>query len=125
SLREVMDRGGVFFVNLAKGKIGGDGASLLGSLIVSRHGLMALQRADTPETDRAPFFVYLDEFHTFTTLALAGMLSELRKYGVGLILAHQYVAQLQEEVKHAILGNVGTLVCFRIGPEDVLVLGRE
>jgi hypothetical protein len=125
SLRALMDGRGVLLVNLAKGKIGGDGASLLGSLIVSRLGLTGVARTDVPEANRTPFFVYLDEFHTFTTLSLAGMLSELRKYRVGLILSHQYVFQLEEEVKHAILGNVGTLVCFRIGPEDALILGRQ
>lgn len=125
NLRALLDRRGVLLVNLAKGKIGGDGASLLGSLIVSRLGLTGVARTDVPEQARMPFFVYLDEFHTFTTLSLAGMLSELRKYRVGLILSHQYVFQLEEEVKHAILGNVGTLLCFRIGPEDARILGAE
>jgi len=125
SLRALLDGRKVFLVNLAKGKIGGDGASLLGSLIVSSLGLAGVARTDMPEAARTPFFVYLDEFHTFTTLSLAGMLSELRKYRVGLILSHQYVFQLEEEVKHAILGNVGTLVCFRIGPEDARILGGE
>ena len=124
-LRSLLDGRGVLLVNLAKGRIGGDGASLLGSLIVSSLGLAGVSRTDVPEEDRTPFFVYLDEFHTFTTLSLAGMLSELRKYRVGLILSHQYVFELEEEVKHAILGNVGTLVCFRIGPEDALILGRQ
>ena len=99
-------------------------ASLLGSLIVSSLGLAGVSRTDIPEETRTPFFVYLDEFHTFTTLSLAGMLSELRKYRVGLILSHQFVFQLEEEVKHAVLGNVGTLVCFRIGPEDARILGE-
>jgi hypothetical protein len=125
SLREVLDRRKVLLVNLAKGKIGGDGASLLGSLIVSRLGLAGLSRADMPEASRPPFFLYLDEFHTFTTLSLASMLSELRKYRVGLVLAHQFMAQLQPEIRHAILGNVGTIVCFRIGPEDALILERQ
>ncbi len=124
-LRDLMDGGKVLLVNLSKGKIGGDGAGLLGSLIVSRLGLTGVSRTDMPESQRRPFFVYLDEFHTFTTLSIAGMLSELRKYRIGLVLAHQFMAQLEEEVKHAVLGNVGTLVCFRIGPEDALVLGRR
>lgn len=118
NLRRVLDDRGVLLVNLAKGRIGGDGAALLGSLIVSRLGLTGLSRQDVPEETRVPFFVYLDEFHTFTTTALAGMLSELRKYRLGLVLAHQYAAQLEQEVRDAIFGNVGTLVAFRVGPDD-------
>lgn len=125
SLRDVMDRGGAFLVNLAKGRIGGDGASLLGSLIVSHLSLMGLSRTDTPEESRVPFFVYLDEFHSFTTLSLAGMLSELRKYRVGLTLSHQYMAQLEPEVKDAVLGNAGTIITFRIGPEDARIIERQ
>jgi hypothetical protein len=124
-VRSVMDGRRVLLVNLSKGKIGADGASLLGSLIVSRLGLAGVSRTNVPEADRAPFYVYLDEFHTFTTLSLADMLSELRKYRVSLTLVHQFVHQLQDEVKHAILGNVGTMLCFRIGPEDALLLGRQ
>jgi len=124
-LRDIMDNRRVFLVNLSKGKIGADGAALLGSLIVSRLGLAGVSRTNVPEEGRMPFYVYLDEFHTFTTLSIAGMLSELRKYRVGLILAHQYVFQLDEEVKHAVLGNVGTLVCFRVGPEDARILGSQ
>jgi hypothetical protein len=122
--RKVMDEGQVLLVNLAKGRIGSDGCSLLGALLVSRLGLAALSRADVPEATRRPFFVYLDEFQSFTTLSVAGMLSELRKYRVGLILAHQYMDQLAPEIRDAVLGNAGTIVCFRVGPGDVAVLGR-
>jgi hypothetical protein len=125
NLREVLDSGKVLLVNLAKGRIGADGAALLGSLIVSRLGLTGVSRQDVPEETRVPFFVYLDEFHTFTTTALAGMLSELRKYRLGLILAHQYVAQLEQEVRDAIFGNLGTLVAFRVGPDDAKALVRQ
>ncbi len=122
--RKVMDEGQVLLVNLAKGRIGADGCSLLGALLVSRLGLTALSRADVPEVSRRSFFVYLDEFQSFTTLSVAGMLSELRKYRVGLILAHQYMDQLAPEIRDAVLGNAGTIVCFRVGPGDVSVLGR-
>jgi len=125
SLREVMDGKKVLLVNLSKGKIGSDGASLLGSLIVSRLGLTGVSRSNIPESDRTPFYVYLDEFHTFTTLSIADMLSDLRKYRVSLTLVHQYVHQLQDEIKHAILGNVGTMISFRIGPEDARLLARQ
>jgi hypothetical protein len=124
-LRRVLDERWVLLVNLAKGRIGGDGAALLGSLIVSRLGLTGLSRQDVPEETRVPFFVYLDEFHTFTTTALAGMLSELRKYRLGLVLAHQFSAQLESEVRDAVFGNVGTLVAFRVGPDDAKALHHQ
>jgi len=81
-----------------------------------REGLLAIARA---------FFLYLDEFHSFTTQSLATMLSELRKYHVGLVLAHQYLAQLDPMILEAILGYVGTIICFRIGPGDAEILSRE
>lgn len=125
NLRQVMDDGKIFLVNLAKGKLGEDTASLLGSLLVSSIGLTAIRRADTPEDSRRDFYLYLDEFHTFTTLSLAGMLSELRKYRLNLILAHQYLSQLEPQVRDAILGNVGTLISFRIGLTDAELLESE
>jgi GTPase SAR1 family protein len=118
NLREIMDSGKVLLVNLAKGKMGADACSLLGALLVTRIGLSALSRADLPEPQRRNFFLYLDEFHSFTTLAVATFLSELRKYHLGLVLAHQYVDQLDSEVRDAVFGNVGTLVAFRVGPVD-------
>jgi type IV secretory pathway TraG/TraD family ATPase VirD4 len=124
-LRRVIDEGKILLVNLAKGKIGEDGSSLLGSLLVSRLELAALSRADAPEELRRDFFIYLDEFHTFTTLSLATMLAELRKYRVSLIMAHQYLAQLEPDVRHAVLGNAGTIISFRVGPEDAHTLARE
>ncbi len=124
-LREVMDRGQILLVNLAKGKIGEDTASLLGSLLVSRLGLAALSRADAPEAERRDFYLYLDEFPTFTTLSLANMLSELRKYRLNLILAHQFLGQLEEPIRDAILGNVGTVITFRLGLTDAEMLARE
>src|SRR2546427_10177887 len=85
----------------------------------------SLSRANQSETSRRDFFLYLDEFHTFTTQSLASMLSELRKYRVGMVLAHQYLAQIDPVVLESILGNVGTLVCFRVGPADAEILGQE
>ena len=124
-LRAIMDSGGVLIVNLGKGMIGEDSANLLGSLLVTTLGLAAFSREDTPEQDRRPFFLYLDEFHNFTTTSLAGMASELRKYKVGMVLAHQHLHQLDEGVRRGILGNVGTHVVFRVGPEDANLLARE
>jgi len=122
---QVMDEGKILLVNLAKGKIGEDTASLLGALLVTKIGLAALSRADMPEQDRKDFYVYLDEFQSFTTLSMANMLSELRKYRVGMILAHQYLSQLDEKVRDAILGNTGTMISFRLGATDAEILEKE
>ena len=124
-VRQSMDQKKILLVNLAKGKIGEDAAALLGSLLVSTIGFAALRRADMPEEEREHFYLYLDEFHNFTTLSLANMLSEIRKYKVGLVLAHQYISQLDTEVRDAILGNVGTLISFRIGMLDTHIIAGE
>lgn len=124
-LRSVMDDGKVLLINLAKGKIGDDSAGLLGGLFVTALGLAAYSRADTPEARRRPFFMYVDEFQNFTTLSIANMLSELRKFRVGMVLAHQYLAQLEPDIRHAILGNAGTLISFRLGAEDAAFVARE
>lgn len=124
-IRKIMDDGGVLLVNLAKGRIGEDSSSLLGSLLVTTIGLASYSRADMPETQRRDFFVYIDEFQSFTTLALANMLSELRKYRVGFTIAHQYLHQLEPGVRHAVLGNAGTIMSFRVGAEDAGYLALE
>jgi hypothetical protein len=112
-------------VNLAKGRIGEDSSSLLGGLLVTTIGLAAYTRADQPPEKRRDFFVYADEFQSMTTLAVANMLSELRKYRVGFTVAHQYLAQLEPDVRHAVLGNTGTIIAFRVGGEDAPYLARE
>lgn len=124
-LRRMMDEGGVLLVNLAKGRIGSDSAQTLGSLLVSTLGLAGLSRAETAPELRRPFFLYVDEFQSFTTLSFANMLTELRKVGVGLTLAHQHLHQLEPDVRHAVLGNAGTLIAFRLGVEDAALLARE
>ena len=124
-LRSIMDGGKMLLVNLAKGKIGDDSASMLGGLFVTSLGLAAYSRSDTPEDQRRAFFIYIDEFQNFTTLSIANMLSELRKFRVGMVFAHQYLAQLDPDIRHAVLGNAGTLITFRVGPEDAILLARE
>jgi len=123
--QSMMDDGQVLLVNLAKGQLGEDSSTLLGGLIVSTLGLAAFTRADQPAATRQPYFVYIDEFQSFTTLMLANMMSELRKYGVGLTLAHQHLHQLEPEIRSAVFGNAGTLISFRVGAEDAPYLARE
>ncbi|WP_354113960.1 type IV secretion system DNA-binding domain-containing protein [Bradyrhizobium sp. RT3a] len=124
-IRQIMDEGGVLLVNLAKGQIGEDSSSLLGGLLVTTLGLAAFSRAELPEHERRDFYVYVDEFQNFTTLAMANMFSELRKYRVGFTVAHQYLHQLEPDVRHAVLGNAGTIISFRVGSEDAAYLARE
>lgn len=125
NLRRSMDEGKIILVNLAKGSIGEDTANLLGSLLISRFDLAALSRSDTPENERRDFVLYMDEFHNFTTQSLVFMLSELRKYRLSLVLAHQYLSQLEPRIRDAILGNVGTIMLFRIGAADAEELAPE
>ena len=124
-IRQLMDDGKILLVNLAKGKIGEDSSSLLGALLVTTIGLAGYSRADMQSTKRCDFFVYIDEFGSFTTLALANMLSEMRKYRLGFTVAAQYLQQLEPDIRHAILGNVGTLISFRAGVEDATYLAKE
>jgi hypothetical protein len=124
-IRQVMDEGKVLIANLAKGRIGEDSSSLLGGLLVTTLGLAAYTRVDTPAHRRRDFFIYIDEFQSFTTLALANMLSELRKYRISFAIAHQFLHQLTPEIRHAVLGNVGTFISFRVGPEDASYVVRE
>lgn len=124
-LQAVMNQGKVLVVNLSRGKIGEGPAQVLGALLAARIGLSGLARADRVEDERRDFHVYLDEFQMFATLSLASMLAELRKYRVSLILAHQYLAQLDPQVQAAVLGNVGTMVSFRVSAIDAAVLAKE
>jgi energy-coupling factor transporter ATP-binding protein EcfA2 len=123
--RSIMDEGNILVVNLAKGRLGEDSANLLGALLVTTVGLAAMSRSDAPEAARRAFFVYIDEFQSFTTLSVANMISELRKFGVALTLAHQHLQQLEPDVRHAVLGNAGTLITFRLGVEDAALIGKE
>lgn len=125
SLRRIMDDGKILLVNLAKGSMGEDTSNLLGSLLISRFDLAGLSRADTEESERIDYTLYLDEFHNFTTQSLMFMLSELRKYRLSLVLAHQYLTQLEPNIRESILGNVGTIIVFRIGATDAETIAME
>lgn len=123
--RQIMDEKKIFIVNLSKGRIGEDNMRLLGNMIVIKLQLAAMERVDIPEADRKDFFLYVDEFQNFATPSFAGILSEARKYRLSLILAHQYIEQLDETVRDAIFGNVGTIITFRIGSPDALYMEKE
>lgn len=117
-LRKIMDDGKIMLVNLSKGKVGEVNSSLLGLIIVSKIQMAAYSRADIPEEERRDFYLYVDEFQNFATDSFASILAEARKYKLNLIVAHQYVSQLEEKIRDAVLGNVGTFVSFRVGVED-------
>jgi Helicase HerA, central domain len=124
SLRKAMDEGQIVIVNLARGILGADTSSLLGSLITQTISLAALSRQSLPEHDRRPCHLYLDEFEHFLTPGTANMLSEIRKVGLSVTLANQYLYQLENGVRAAVMGNVGTMIAFRTGPEDARMLAR-
>jgi hypothetical protein len=129
SFREIIDTKKIVLINLSKGKIGEDNSNILGSLIVNKLQLAAMSRVDTPEDEREPFNLYVDEFQNFTTDSFASILSEARKYGLNLVLAHQYISQLTEtgndSVRAAIFGNIGSITVFQVGPEDAIRLVLE
>ncbi len=124
-IEDAMNNGKILLMNLSKGKIGEDNADLLGALLVSRIQFFALQRAKIPSAERRPFYLYVDEFQNFATGSFESILSESRKYGLGLYLTHQYTAQLPEELLKAVLGNVGTIAAFSLGTPDAKALAGE
>lgn len=125
NIQQVLDEGSIFIANLSKGEIGEDASSLLGSILVTSIQLAALYRATQEEQTRKPFFLYVDECHSFVSLSFADILSEARKYKLSLFLAHQYIDQLDEKIQSAIFGNVGTIISFRIGADDAVKMARE
>jgi len=120
-----MDSGKIMLVNLSKGMLGEDNSKLLGMIMTAKIQMAAMSRADIPLRERKDFYVYVDEFQNLTTDSFALMLSEARKYRVSLILAHQFIRQLTEPVRDAVLGNIGTLASFRIGAQDAPLLAQE
>jgi len=122
NIRQIMDEGKILIVNLSRGQVGEDNAAILGALMVTKIQLAAMSRADTPEPDRRPFYLYVDEFQNFATDSFAVILSEARKYGLNLTVANQYISQMPETVRDAVFGNVGTMISFRVGPGDASVI---
>lgn len=126
--RKVMDEGKIIIVNLSKGRLGESNANLLGSMLITKIYLAALSRADKSEAElnKLPnFYLYVDEFQSFANESFADILSEARKYKLNLTVAHQYIEQMSEEVRAAVFGNVGTMICFRVGAYDAEVLEKE
>ena len=125
SFREVMDNGKLLFVKLSQGKIGKINAGLMGMIVTGKIALAAFSRDDTPEHQRRDFYLYIDEFQNFTTDSISKILSEARKYHLSLTVGHQYMAQLTDDIRGAVLGNVGNTITFRVGIEDAEVLEKK
>jgi len=122
--REVIDSKKILLVNLSKGRLGERNANLLGLILVGKLFMAALSRADSPGTQFPPFYLYIDEFQNITTSSIPGILSEARKYKLSLTIAHQYLAQVDEKIRDAVFGNVGSMAVFRVGQEDGEFFGK-
>ena len=125
NIREVMDQQKILIVNLSKGRMGEENSNFLGLVLVPKILVAAMSRQDVPEDQRPDFFLYVDEFQNFATETFADILAEARKFHLNLIVANQFIGQIEEEVKNAIFGNVGTIVSFRIGVTDANYLQHE
>ncbi len=124
-LRFFMDKGKIVIINLSKGKLGEDSSALLGSMFITKFQLDAMSRANIPEKDRKDFYLYVDEFQNFATEAFGTILSEARKYKLNLTMANQYIAQMPDEVRDAVFGNVGTTVSFQVGFDDAEYISQQ
>lgn len=124
NIRDLMDQRKILIVNLSRGLVGEDNAALLGALIVTKMQMAAMSRADIAAEERAPFYLYVDEFQNFATDSFATILSEARKYGLYLTVANQYTAQMMQEVKDAVFGNVGSIIAFRMSADDARTMLR-
>ena len=125
NFRQIMDENKILLVNLSKGKLGEINSNLLGLILVGKLLMASLSRADIMEEQRNNFYLYIDEFHNITTDSVASILSEARKYKLNLIIAHQYIGQLEENIRKAIFGNVGSMCVFRVGSEDGEFLEKQ
>jgi hypothetical protein len=125
NFRQVMDEGKILLINLAKGRIGEENSNFLGLILIPKILIAAMSRQDVPEEKRPDFYLYVDEFQNFATPDFAVILSEARKYHLNLTVANQFVGQIEEEVKQAVFGNVGTMVAFRVGVTDANFLQHE
>ncbi len=125
SIEQCMNENKIVLCNLSKGVIGEDVSTVLGSFLITIIQATAMRRANISVSERTPFYLYIDEAHSFISSTFATMLSQIRKFGVGVFLTHQYLDQLEPETKSAILGNVGTIICFRLGLTDAKTMEKE
>lgn len=124
-IRTIMDEGKILLVNLAKGQTGEINIQLLGMMLVAKIQMAAMGRVDMPENERRDFYLYVDEFQNFATDSFASILSEARKFRLNLIVANQFIGQLKEEIRDAVFGNVGSLMCFRVGNDDAEYMAKQ
>ena len=124
-IRKAMDEGKIILVKLAKGQIGEINMQLLGMILVAQIQMAAMARADVPENERRDFYLYVDEFQNFATDSFAAILSEARKFRLNLIVANQFIGQLTDEIRDAVFGNVGSLMCFRVGNDDAEYMAKQ
>lgn len=129
NIPEIMNTGKILLVNVSKGRVGEDNSQLLGAMIITKIQLAAMERVRIPEEERLDFYLYVDEFQNFATDSFASILSEARKYRLNIIIAHQYIGQLETDVstkvKDAVFGNTGTMISFRVGAADAEFLEQE
>ncbi|MES2059758.1 MAG: TraM recognition domain-containing protein [Patescibacteria group bacterium] len=125
NFREVMDKKKILLVNLSKGRLGDINANLIGLILVGKILMAALSRADSFGADLPPFYLYIDEFQNITTDSISQILSEARKYKLSLTIAHQFIAQLEDDIKDAVFGNVGSIASFRVGADDAEYLAKQ
>jgi len=125
NFREIMDSKKILLVNLSKGRLGEINANLIGMIVVGKILMAALSRVDDMTKTLPPFYLYIDEFQNVTTNSIASILSEARKYKLGLTIAHQFIAQIDEKIRDAVFGNVGSMAVFRVGPEDATYLEKQ
>jgi len=124
-ISELMNQEKIIFINLSKGRIGEENSSFFGSMFLTKIKQAGMERASIPEAERKDFYLYIDEFHNIVTQTFENILSEARKYALNLTIAHQYIGQLIPQVQHAVLGNTGSIICFRVGGEDAVKLKPE
>ncbi|MFZ3016021.1 MAG: type IV secretory system conjugative DNA transfer family protein, partial [Minisyncoccia bacterium] len=124
-ISKLMNEGKIILINLSKGRLGEENSSFLGSIFLTKIKQAGMERAAIPENERNDFYLYVDEFQNVVTQTFENILSEARKYGLNLTVAHQYVGQILPRVHQAVLGNVGSVICFRVGGEDAVKLKPE
>jgi hypothetical protein len=125
NFRDIMDNKKILLVNLAKGKLGDMNSNLIGLILVGKILMAALSRVDSLDKNLPPFYLYIDEFQNVTTDSISQILSEARKYKLSLNIAHQYIKQIDDGIRDAVFGNVGSMAIFRVGPEDAEFLEKQ